>query len=32
MPVIVAEDPVYGGKGYAPIHPGATKGVALGVV
>ena len=22
MPVIVAEDSVYGGKGYAPIHPG----------
>lgn len=27
MPVIVAEDPVYGGKGYAPIHPGANPKV-----
>lgn len=27
MPVIVAEDPVYGGKGYAPIHPGGTPKV-----
>lgn len=27
MPVIVAEDPVYGGKGYAPIHPGGNPKV-----
>ena len=27
MPVIVAEDTVYGGKGYAPIHPGANPKV-----
>lgn len=24
MPVIVAEDKIYGGRGYAPIHPGAN--------
>ena len=24
MPVMVAEDTVYGGKGYAPIHPGSN--------
>ena len=27
MPVIVAHDPVYGGEGYAPIHPGANPKV-----
>lgn len=27
MPVIVAEDDVYGGKGYAPIHPGSNPKV-----
>lgn len=27
MPVIVAEDPVFGGRGFAPIHPGANPKV-----
>ena len=27
MPVIVADDPVYGGRGYAPIHPGPNPKV-----
>lgn len=27
MPVIVCEDPVYGGVGYAPIHPGNSPKV-----
>lgn len=27
MPVIVAEDPVFGGAGYAPIHPGPNPKV-----
>lgn len=27
MPVIVCEDPVYGGIGYAPIHPGNSPRV-----
>lgn len=27
MPVIVAEDPVFGGKGCAPIHPGSNPKV-----
>lgn len=27
MPVLVAEDPVFGGKGYAPIHPGSNPKV-----
>lgn len=27
MPVITAEDPVFGGRGYAPIHPGSNPKV-----
>lgn len=27
MPVLVAQDPVFGGKGYAPIHPGSNPKV-----